>query len=365
MDIIPIIVESGYRFNNRFIKILNGITHVCKQNHYKFQFFDISGLPNPEINLAPILIVGASTKWTRNTTETLCQMNYHPIVIGFEFEDSFSTFITQNHLQDAYTLTHMLCSKKRRKCAFVGYNEQSFGDIFKLTGFKKAIFETNTPFFDNDIYLGSVSPSIAISDFLNHSEKYDTVFCSNDTIAILLISTLPCQPTFDIVSLGDLHLKHFSTIPLHSISPDYYSMGKIAVEYYSMILRYKAMSKSIIYVSSSFDYINNLPSSYLMNSDYDKLSHNQLTSNDKIVDLLNIAIERCDETDLKILNLVLKDITYEEISYKLFMSVTAIKKRLNKLFLQLNISSKKELVALLKLHKLDFSPSIISQITIN
>ena len=351
METIKTIVETGYKFNNRFIKILNGVISSCKKQHYKFQPVELGELQDTPASLRPILVVGASTTWSKTTAAYLYENGFLPIIIGFEFDDNFSSFVTQNHFRDAYTLTHMPCSEKQRRCAYIGFNAHSFGDLLKIKGLKKALKDTGHDIGDEDIFPFNGSAIDVISSLLANIKKYDTVFCANDTFAFLLTSVLREKNHFDIVSFGDLYLKHYSAIPFYSISPDYYNMGKLAVELYSLYSQYQTLSKSTFYVTSKFDFISTTDAGFNFQSN----TMYALTQNsEKNIDLLNIAIEKCDEIDLKMLDFIMKNYTYEDIAAELYLSTTSIKKRLRKIFCTLGITSKSELSALLKAHKLNF-----------
>ena len=353
METIRIMIEEGYDFNNRFIKILNGMALSCKKNHYKYRLIELDSLEDSsEVN--PVLVIAASKSWARATSQLLLAKNYHPIIVGLKFDNINATFITQNHERDAYFLTKKLCVNRVLRCAFLGFNYHSFGDMLKLNGFKQAMLEVGNVFVDTDIFPSTPNHIDIVDRFISVKEDYDIVFCANDNYAFLLISELPSTDNLEIASFGDLYIKHFSSVPFSSVSPNYIDMGKIAVDTYVLLHSYSSISNSLIYVTSKYDFIPDRSLTEHTCSD-SRPNPGSSPPSDKDIDLLNATIDKCDEIDLKIIGYIMDKYTYEQIAEATFFSITALRKRVKKIYSKLGISTKEEFRNLINKYKLCFN----------
>lgn len=355
------IVEDGYTFNNRFIKIINGIAHASKSHNFSFTILQLDDIKPAQSNRQPIIVVGASVTWTTSAVQALSRKNYHPIVIGFDFQASTCTFITQNHYLDAYTQTYRCLANNRLKPAFLGLNPLSFCDQSKYAGFKAAIKISGHRISNDDVFPITTATG-CVDTFLNSSKKYDTVFCVNDTIALILISKLKDPQRFNIVSFGDLFIKRYCSVPFRSLSPNYYNMGRIAVDIFSTLSDYPYVSTSTIYVTSKFNFSGDAfmpePSFPSIITDPNLFSDTERVitdENTQAIDIINNALEHCDETDLTILKYLQKDMTYEQTAENLYMSTNSVKRRLKKILTNTGFKSKTQFLATVAQFKLDFT----------
>ena len=360
-QIITTVIETGYQFNNRFTKIINGIASACKAHSYTFNTLGLSDITNAEYDNQPIIVLGASVAWVTSAVDFLCQKKYHPIVVGFNFQNFSCTFITQNHALDAYTQAYWFLAKQHRKCAFLGFNPESFCDRAKYSGLLLATEHTGHHFLENDIFKMTTS-SQCVDDFISKADNYDTIFCSNDTVALLLISKLKSPELYNIISFGDLYLKQYCSVFFHSLSPDYFNIGKIAVEMHSTLASYSSIVNSTIYVKSNFntsaikDVSIQLPPPPIMTMEDTLLDTQGLADeNATKIDWLNNALERCNDTDIDLLTKLQKNLTYEQIAEQLYMSTNSVKRRLKRILTNAHITNKKQFLATTTQLKLDFS----------
>lgn len=357
------IIESGYAFNNRFTKITNGIIASCKKNGYSFRVLELENILPAKTNNQPIIAIGASTTWIMSAVQILLHNNYRPIVVGFNFPNFSCTFITQNHYTDAYIQTSQYLSEKNKNIAFVGLNPLSFSDRLKYSGFQNALKNSGISISTENIFpISTVSK--CVDDLLAAQTKYDTIFCSNDTIALILINKLAHPEEYNIISFGDLYIKQYCLYPFHSLSPNYYNMGLIAVDVFQMLLNNPCISNSTIYVESHLDTSSSNLMTDIMQQPLITMSdsfpfsseeHTLSDENSYILDLLNDTLEHCDETDIRILQCICKNMTFEQVAETLYMSTNSVKRRFKKILTNTSIKSKKQFLVTVSQFKLDFS----------
>lgn len=363
MSPVIIVCETGYRFNNSFTKILDGMLAVCKQNSYALVSLDLSEIRTAKYDNEPIIVLGISISWVISTIRFLCANKYHPIVVGFEFKNASCTFVTQNVYLDAYTLSYRFLSDSPGNCAFIGFNPDSLCDAAKYAGLLSAANDSDYPIDSNDIYAVRTTPTQCINDFIMSISDYDTIFCADEYSALLLTSRLQTSEPYTIISFGNLHMTDFCTVPFHTLSPDYFNISKIAIELYIMLTSCSSVFGSIVYIKSHFSIPadNCLPDTLPVNPAIPMpSSHSHCTNPDEnilVIDLLNYALECCDATDIELLSGLQKNLTYEQIAEQLYMSTNSIKHRLKKFLTNAGIEDKKQFLELAALFKLDFSKS--------
>ena len=361
MKEVKIVIESGYQFNNRFTEIIKGIIAVCTATSCSFHPLILTEIAPAQYTKEPILVVGASITWVTSTVEYLLNQEYHPLVVGFEFSHSACTFITQNHYLDARSLSLYCLKNEIGKCAFVGYNPDSYCDRFKYSGLLSAIQCTEHQLAAQDVYELYAGPTECIQNFLPNAPQYKYIFCSNDTVALILISMLPNPAAYDIISFGHLNMKNFCTIPFHSITPDYFNIGKVSAEIYHILSRYDIITCSTVYIQSHFNTSNNFHIAPTRPLDISTIERgpNRLPTeytdcNTTITDLLNIALESCDAIDIKLLRGLQQNLTYEQIAEQIFMSTNSVKRRLNKFLTKAKLKNKKQFLETAKKFHLVF-----------
>ena len=142
-----------------------------------------------------------------------------------------------------------------------------------------------------------------------------------------------------------------------TIGIDYYQVG------YAIVGAYKTLKKNDFLLKQSFFVKSNLiigettPSLDGKNfnnvkladtSAYDKLLKVYDDLVFKELDSIEILLQKADEIDFKILKMLIFDKTYEEISAELFLSITPLKYRINKMLKLAQLNSKNELISVLK-----------------
>ena len=361
MSDINIIVEPNYMFNNRFVKITNGITKIGKKNQQKLVPMNIEDINEaPRYNF-PFIVLGASMPWTISTTDFLLRKNYHPIIAGFSFDAPICTFITQNHFMDAYTLSYWFLTQNSSSPACLGFNFSSFCDNLKYSGFLKAASNTGSNYSDDDLYVLKDDFDECIDNFISNVEKYNSVFCANDSVTMYLLSKLKNHKQIDIISFGDLYIKRYSSVPFYSISPDYLTIGKLAAHLYSTLFNeeFSTMSNSTIYVKSRFNAPvanEGVTIDLCEPGNLESIDNNAYNPAPPLyeIDLLNSALEHCDNTDLKILSYLQNGLTYEKIAESLYMSTNSVKRRFHKILESSGVKNKNEWLLLTKKYLLNF-----------
>lgn len=357
---ILVTIEPGYKFNNRFNKIINGIIYSCKEHRYTFSMLDFPKIEPAEFSNQPIIVIAASTSWVSCTVQLLVDNNYHPIIVGFDFLSSSSTFITQNHYLDAYAQTYLHASNDA-SVAYIGFNPLSYCDTSKYSGLQDALHHLHIPLLSEDIFPLTTATE-CVNSFLQSTKKYDTIFCSNDTIAMILISKLKDIEKYKIVSFGDLYIKKYCSSHFFSLSPNYFDMGKISVSIFTTIHAHPNISNSSVFVRSQFDTENDIPmpnvfqQSFSRNTTLFSLKQHAVSDeNSDILDKLSDTIERCDDTDIKMLQCFINNMSVEKTADVLYMSTNSVKRRFKKILTNSTIKNKKHFLEIVSRFNLDFN----------
>ncbi|MEE0946060.1 MAG: substrate-binding domain-containing protein [Acutalibacteraceae bacterium] len=350
-----IYIEPEYRGSVWCTHTLKGLTNEAAKRHYEVCILEYDNIFSCDLDNVykdeqrRILIVLT----THIITDRAFYEYFAKYGVSLLFVNHQSSFGAENYsniLVDYRAgmaqLVKYLAQCGKEKTALFAINPASSTDQIKkeyFLGIQKREY---------DIFYNKGSLDSCCEAFFGKN-KYDSVICANDIAAYCLISFLKKKGVnvpkdIYVTSFGDSMLSQISFPSLTTVSVDHNRLGKETLHAYSYLYRRNEEIRTSIYVtpklnirqsteSRAFDNTKEI-NTFTAISDpmyCDKVAQKLL----KLEKLLN----SCDDTDIKILKMIIKGNTYQKIAEELFMSEKTVLYRVTCMRNILEVASKEEL----------------------
>lgn len=348
---IYIIIEDVYRNTTWCNNLLNGILFGLNKNHLKYSIHLNADTVKPKPGSFSIILF-ANFKWANSIILKLDEKKI-PILI---FSSYYNTHTIVNKLYfdfelAAYQLREYMQSINKNSTALFAVNERSPSNILIKNGFLE--------FFDNsneqDIYTLSTSISASFEEIYEKIDLYDSIICTNAHTAVFLINKLreynyPIE-RIKFVSFGESILLFKTISNAVIVSQPHQNAGKMAISLIKMLTNHPEISHMSSAIKCDIYEQKYMPSS---SDDYDIIkfkasiientTNTYENENEELSEIMRIEnlLDSSSQIELKIIDLLLTDHTYEETAVMLSLSVNTIKYHMKKLLLKINCSSKNE-----------------------
>ncbi len=348
---MDIIVQEGYQSNLSLQKILNGILDSTDEAISCHE--DTS-----QINDKIAVVIGAANDWEIATCNDLLNKQIQPIIVmpSNNIEtSSLCACICSDCFSAVSEITSLLIPYTKKNIVFAGINPTSSADIIKLNGFKQALLFAKLDYNEENVFYSYDDMLECAKNVVAACDRFDTVICANDTVAILISSLLTNPEKYNITGFGGMLCTKYTHPTITTISVDYYTVGRAAVEAYNIFKKYQL--KSSLYVKNRITLGQSTP---LLNIDsLPQSRHAVIKSNKKLMiykdsvfnelDAIELILQKADEVDIKIIEMLVSGVmTQEEIAEEVFLSLSSLKYRIKRLLNLTSINKKNEFVGLLK-----------------
>ena len=335
-------------------KIFGGLTRNLKKKKIDFLCInDISHIKNTGDDY--LYLLGTNISWL-NENISLCQeADIHPIVLcsasNREIIRGRYSIVCSDIKKSMNSILKNLSKSKKSRCALYGVNSASILNITQMECFIENKYIKVT---EEDIFYNRGSLNQCYEDFIKKADKYDAIISINDFATVSLFKNLKSDAKkYMIAGYGGGFLSREYSRDIVLVSLNYEDFGKAAVSVYDIIRSNKGIDNVDVYVKYSvfpekaedndiWDFENKSLSS-VDDIFYNDEETSRLLKTEKM-------FQYCDEMDYIILNLMTKDMSYEEIAESLFCSVNTVKYRVKKLKESCNCQSRSQLVNLIKIH---------------
>lgn len=348
-----IIIQPGYRSNTTLKRILSGICDFSNRQLNIVSSAD--GIQNGE---KATVVISIDNTWEEQICKNLSEKNIHPITV-FPSEDASTlpyTCITSDFFLSAKNLTSLLIPHSKKGIAFAGLNTSSSSDGVKLNGFKSALSASEREFNPDYVFKSDNDILKCVENVIAKKDKFDTVICANDITAITLSANLENPFDYNITGFSGMLCTRYTNPKITTVGTDYYSIGRAVLEAYNAVCKSDFISKRIYYVKSELilgETTPNLKSESLYSTQISTVQNFEKLRiyDDEVfteLDKIEILLQHADETDIKILKMLMSGKKYEEISAELFLSVSPLKYRIGKMLKLTDLKYKNSLVNLLE-----------------
>ncbi len=347
---VAILIENSYARSLWCEKIHSALVERLRAKRIAFcEIYDTC--PH---NIKTVFIIGSNHAWLNLTIKQFNQNNIVPIVLCNQIDAMAGCVyncVCSDMTASMKALLNMLKSKNKKKVAIYGVNPTSLSDISR----------TDTLMLSKDesvekmtLFVNEGSLSECFNSFYSVAEEYDSVVCTNDFVAISLAKRLKSKNNnllekLLILSCTSSKLLDYYREHIISLDVNYNNYGKAAVYIYEALQKHEYLSGLTVKVewdlSSSFP----SPSSKKVTLN-PNIFDDSFYNDPELVDMLIVdkLYTFSDDTDKKILGLLLKELSIEEISQECFLSINAIKYRIKNLVENSGAKDKQHMINLIK-----------------
>ncbi|RKX24024.1 MAG: LacI family transcriptional regulator [Candidatus Zixiibacteriota bacterium] len=228
--------------NTFFAQIIRGIEDVSERKNHSVILCNTYENPKKEENYIDLLlnrdIDGLILVGTGHNPETLTGKEDLPIVIVDRQLGQSVPSVTVNNRKGGYLATQHLLEKKSGEILFLSGPLGINTYLERLNGYLDALNEAGIPRHENLIRECGVNydgGQDVMSDIMEKNLKFDSVFASNDLIAlgaynILIRKGIRVPQDIQIIGYDDIPTSHIVTPGLSTIRQPTYHMGKTSAE---------------------------------------------------------------------------------------------------------------------------------------
>ena len=361
---IPIIAEENYLKSSWCSETLDGI------GRQKYEIVTAEDIKNFDKSSA-VPIIGTTNHFLKKSITLCIENNLRPIVIGTETADVDSRISTikTNRKAAVTSLLKYFKSAGRNNVALLGVNKHSTIDNEKKAAFAEAYSALCKKDASENIYYNQTGADDCVNSLTESISSYSGVICSNDYFAALFIS---CAQKKGIKIPGDVFVAGYgnSFISEHispavtSVAPKYKEMGTQARKAYFYLSENPCVSSVSILVDydiivrKSTQNIKFESGCSIISNNFEPCTHT-IFNDGKISKIIGLdAIFGSSDTSLAmILKGIMNGDSYGALAEKLYLSDSALRYKLNKIFTLTHTKSKNELKEFLEsLSITDFIP---------
>lgn len=346
---VGILLDKKYSNSIWCKNFYNGLTERLREK--RIPFCEITNTCPKDIDA--VFIIASDTEWTKSTIKQLNQGGIAPILLcnqGENIPGCIYNCVCQDINVSIKNLLEKIKSNGKKSIAFYGLNPASIPDNSRaesLLFFKDESINKITVFENN----GSLNN--CFENFYKVADEYDAIICANDFAAVSLVTKLQAvrpellEKIF-IVSCSYSKISDCYRDKIFSLESNYAQYGKAAVYIYEAFQKHGYLSGLVVKIAWNFNNeLPQLPSGNIVISEthntdsfYDDPELREMLIVDKLLTL-------SDDTDKKIINSLLNNISYEDMATECFLSVNAIKYRIKNLINDSGAFDKKHMKALL------------------
>ena len=253
-----------------------------------------------------------------------------------------------------------LCAIGCARIALVGFGLRSINDNYRLRAAVSAAASLEIPLDSADILTWESDPLSAVDRFLERSGQYQAAVCPNDNMAIQLIRRcgkkgVRVPESLKVCSFGDKIIGRYCFPSLTTVSMDTAAVGEYSFYAWQLLsrqpkekacaLRLTVPSRLLIRESTACLQPAKKPELPLP-----ALETDPFYSEPAVQPLARLenCLSACDDLDLRILALLMENRSYEAIVETLFISESALKYRLNKIYTALAVSGKADCIRFIR-----------------
>lgn len=350
-----IIVEENYAISVWCREILDGLRSEARKKRITLNFaqdIEESLLKDDE---KAVMIVGAETEWINQTAHKVKHLGKHPIILSNQHEESFGkgvSRVTDDILGSMTEIMSIFAAKGHGQIALFACNPYSASDCFKRESFLKLGGN------EEDVFLNLGSLEQCFDRFYEKHEKspYGGIVCANDFAAISLVRHLSDAEqsikTTDIISYSDTLIAKCTFPAVSTVSASYKNFGNLAFMITDCIEKSESISEIKIMCNWEIKHRETSSPVSIISPKEDYRANEQQANfydDPHLMEMMRIEtlLSQCDETDVAIVDAILKGKTTLEIETSCFIRETAVKYRIKKMKEICNAKSRSELRTIL------------------
>ena len=347
---IPTLIESNYAKSVWCNEVLNGIG---KKRYSVISFDDLGKYEENHV----VVVIGTTNSFFGDAVRACRKRNLRPLLVGAEFSDfgNRTSSIKTDRIDAISSLVKYMHSNQRDKIALFGIAKFSAKDLEKKEAFIETMKELDLPKPHKHIYYYNEDFQSTLNNFFKNISDYNSVICSNDYFAVALVIEaakrgVSVPDDIFITGYGNTYIGEKIYPSITTIAPKYYELGRQASKIYAHLADNTDITSLELFIDydviirKSTDYRTLTKSNHDEIIEFDPLTSSMFDDKDvKPIIGLDSILSLPDKTLIKILDSISNDESYNYIAEKLYLSDSAFRYKLNKIFGFTGVSSKRDL----------------------
>ena len=332
-----VVVEENYKISVWCREIVDGLQKEARKKRIALTLSSVDEMDKD--SGGTVILVGAETKWLNNAIIRAKSFGNHPIILsnqsGSDLEYGVSR-VTEDIFGSMREIMNLYIANERENIALYACNPDSASDSFKKDAFLR-LGGRDENVFTNE---GSLEECFDRFYRQHKANRYSGIVCANDFAAISLIRHLKERgdniSDIDIISYSDTFIAKCTSPAVSTVKANFKSFGQLAFMIVDCIL--KSENISGIRVLCSWEIIHRDTSSALNSVQPSKaapiaVSDKSFYSDDELIEMMRIEtlLSECDDTDLNIIDAILKGKRTLAIGTVCHLAETAVKYRIKKM----------------------------------
>lgn len=358
--VLYIIIEEQYSNTTWCASVCDGIHKEAAKRSIKVRLCNKQSLQRLPAGTIVVLL-GSSYPFALEYVEFCTRLQLRPIIAGFEaFQtDMQVSYITVDRRRSMSDIVKALISCGARHIALLGINSSIQTDMHKYHGYADTVLTYNVGSPGEDVYYSDNGLHACMEEFWASYEKFDAIACANDYYAVQLCHEahergVRIPENLMITGYGNTCVSQFTNPTLTTVALNLSSLGTQVITLHRLLSRNPdllscnaALKSEIIFRSSTRQERSPLPELPLVKED--AVSQFEPTFEEQLFPIyaLENILTTMDSTDFKLIQGLLDNESYNLLAEKLFLSDTAFKHRLYKLFETTGCKNRKELTSLI------------------
>lgn len=299
-----------------------------------------------------VFVLGADSSWLKKTVLLCSKLFDNRVIVLGNHEGSLDggkySIVTADIAHDIGVLYGYLKAIGKNRIAMYGINPDSASDDFK----KESFLAQGA--CEEDLFYNSDTLDRCYESFLKRLPEYDGVICVNDYVAISLIRHLGINKRPYITSCGGTMLSRLFSPSITHMRIDYGSFGKVGVELCGILVKNKNINSVNVRLAGTFAAGETTDFCALdkprVAAERPRRADDKFYSDREVSEMIRVEsmLNSCSGQDLRLIEMVLENSTYQRISDELFISTNGVKYKLKNMFEVLNVKTKREFIDMLK-----------------
>jgi len=355
-----VVTEGQYSNTNWYDCVIKGLYKEASKRNLQVcirQENDLQDFPHRSI----VVLLGSSLPFISSCINTCLKCDLRPLVAGFEiYQNNLKvSYVTINRRMAMAEMVRNLISCGANKIALFGVNSSIQTDMLRYEGWLNTCRAYGIPADETDVFYSDTGLKNCLNNFLSSYTRYDAVACTNDYHAVSLLAELvkmniSIPDDMMITGFGNTLLSRYTSPALTTVALNLHEVGIQVVELFrtlqknpellscsatlnSQIITRETTKKPVIPLETKIIFPDNIGAAFEPTYEKDL----------KTVYSLENVISGLDEIDEKILRGLFNNLSYDALSESLYLSETAFKYRLQKLFHIAGVSSRQELTGVI------------------
>ena len=344
---IPVVINATAFISAQYKQVLAGIKSSAAKIGRGVRVYTEDGFDTLDTAAWPSVIIagGPSLPFLRGVIERMEKEDRRVVLAGTDSDQFGGRVSCATHSRRAEIIQVMqyLCRCGRERMALVGFDEHSVNDRFRYHAALTAQDTLGIALSKEDTYTWSRDPESSFAAFGKNLDRYDAAICPNDVMAVCLANFCrkigaQVPKRLFIASFGGMELSRWSKPGITTTRMDDFLVGQQAVTVWNlirenhasgMVMKIGLPSHIIPRESTAFLPDTGTPPTALPAETADAFYSIPLTA---ALVKLDDCLTRRDELDFKILARLMEGDSYEEIGDALFISASALRYRLHKIY---------------------------------